>query len=123
MHKRIIHNLGLLVSTALFVLALYIIHDKLRHYHYYDIANQIVRTPLSFLLLALMFTFLDYFLLTGYDVLALRYIRNPLKYPQVAVASFIGYAFTSSTLRLRYRCASLRCCSSGERSFMPGSDV
>jgi phosphatidylglycerol lysyltransferase len=55
-----------------------------------------------------MFTFLDYFLLTGYDVLALRYIRNPLKYPQVAVASFIGYAFSINTTVLgggaaRYR--------------------
>jgi phosphatidylglycerol lysyltransferase len=44
--------------------------------------------------LAVLFTFLDYLLLTGYDVLALRYIRNPLRYRQVAIASFIGYAFS-----------------------------
>ncbi len=108
MHKRILHNLGLLVSASLFVLALFVIHNKLHQYHYHDIANQIVRTPRSFLFLAVLFTFLDYFLLTGYDVLALRYIRNPLKYPQVAIASFIGYAFSINTTVLgggaaRYR--------------------
>jgi phosphatidylglycerol lysyltransferase len=108
MHKRIIHNLGLLASATLFVLALYIIHNKLHQYHYYDIVNQIVRTPLWFLFLAVLFTFLDYLLLTGYDALALRYIRNPLRYPQVAIASFIGYAFSINTTVLggsaaRYR--------------------
>jgi phosphatidylglycerol lysyltransferase len=97
MYKKTLHNLGLLVSATLFVLALYIIHNKLHQYHYHDIANQIIQTPRWFLFLAVLFTFLDYLLLTGYDVLALRYIRNPLRYPQVATASFIGYAFSINT--------------------------
>jgi phosphatidylglycerol lysyltransferase len=108
MHKRIVHNLGMLISALLFVLALYIIHNKLHHYHYYDIVNQIVRTPRWFLFLAVLLTFLDYVLLTGYDMLALRYIRNPLRYGQVATASFIGYAFSMNATVLgggaaRYR--------------------
>jgi phosphatidylglycerol lysyltransferase len=34
--------------------------------------------------------------MTGYDALAFRYIRHPLSYPRIALASFIGYAFNNN---------------------------
>jgi hypothetical protein len=97
MIKKIFHNIGLLISTILFVLALYIIHHKLKQYHYRDILNQIQQTPWSILFLAVFLTFLNYIVLTGYDALALRYIHTPLKYSRLAAASFIGYAFSMNT--------------------------
>jgi uncharacterized membrane protein YbhN (UPF0104 family) len=53
-------------------------------------------------------------MLTGYDALALRYIRYPLAYGRIALASFIGYAlshniglslFTGSAIRYRFYAA------------------
>lgn len=32
----------------------------------------------------------------GYDILALKYIHHPLEYPKIALASFIGYAFSNN---------------------------
>lgn len=97
MTKRVFHNIGLLISTILFVVALYVIHYKLKQYHYHDIVNQIRQAPWPVLFLAIILTILNYLVLTGYDTLALRYIRVPLKYHQIAIASFIGYAFSMNT--------------------------
>lgn len=46
---------------------------------------------------AVALTALGYFVLTGYDELALRYVRHPLTYRKTALASFIAYA-TSTAL-------------------------
>ena len=97
MAKKILHNIGLLISATLFVIALFLIHYKLKQYHYQDIVKQITQTPLSFLFLAIFLTFLNYLVLTGYDTLALRYIKTPLKYHKIAIASLIGYAFSMNT--------------------------
>jgi phosphatidylglycerol lysyltransferase len=95
--KKNLHALGYLISVTLFVLAVAVIHHKLKQYHYHDIANQIQQTPLSFFFLAIILTCLNYLVLTGYDALALQYIQAHLKYRQIAVASFIGYAFSMNT--------------------------
>jgi phosphatidylglycerol lysyltransferase len=92
--KKHLQNVGYLISITLFVLAVVVIYHKLRQYHYHDIVTEIQQTPLSFLLLATGLTFLNYLVLTGYDTLALRYIQAPLRYHQIAIASFIGYTFS-----------------------------
>ena len=97
MSKKVLRNFGILISAVLFGLALYAIHHKLRQYHYQDIVSQILHTPISVLFLAAALTFLDYFVLTGYDALALRYIKFPLRYSKIAIASFVGYAFSINT--------------------------
>ena len=91
--KKILRNISPFISAILFGVALLVIHHKLRLYHYRDIVNEISQKPLLPLMAAVLLTFLDYFILTGYDTLALRYIGQLLKYPQIAFASFIGYAF------------------------------
>ena len=39
---------------------------------------------------------LDYLIMTGYDFFALRYIKRKLHYGKVALASFVGYAFSNN---------------------------
>ena len=95
--KKHFHKISYLISLTLFVTAIVVIHYKLKQYHYRDISNQILQTPLSVLFLSIALTFLNYFVLTGYDTLGLRYIKVPLKYHQIAIASFIGYAFSMNT--------------------------
>jgi glycosyltransferase 2 family protein len=92
--KKYLHYIGSLISLTLFIVAVIVIYHKLKQYHYREIVNQIVRTPWFSLFLAFFLTFLNYLVLTGCDILALRYIRASLKYPRIAVASFVGYAFS-----------------------------
>ncbi len=88
------HSLGPLVGITLFAAALWVLHGALRDYHYQDVVRQIRDLPPRSLVRALGLTALSYLVLTGYDTLALRYIRRPLSYGRTAVASFIGYAFS-----------------------------
>jgi phosphatidylglycerol lysyltransferase len=93
MKKNWIHVAGSFLSVLLFALALIILHQKLRAYHLHDIRLQMKQiSGLSFWL-AVLITCLDYWILTGYDVLALRYVNVPLEYRKTAFASFLGYVF------------------------------
>jgi len=100
------------MGLTLFGVALFVIHHKLSHYHYRDIAGQFALLPRSHLIAALVLTILDYLVLTGYDWLALRYIKHPIKYGRTAFASFLGYAFSHNMTfvgggAIRYRIYSM----------------
>jgi len=86
--------IGGIVSIGLFAAALFTIHHNLKHYHLADIVAEIHQIPSISLLTAIALTILDYFVLTFYDTLAVRYLHSPLKYAKIAPASFVGYAFT-----------------------------
>jgi phosphatidylglycerol lysyltransferase len=108
MKKKVFHNLAPLIGVLLFALALWLLHRELKAYHYRDILHQLQQIPASRLFFALVLTILDYLVLTGYDVLALQYINQPLSYRRIALASFIGYVFSHNATMLggsaaRYR--------------------
>lgn len=84
------------IALLLFLLALWALHRELQAYRYHDIVASLRQLPFSKLGLALAFTVLNYLVLTGYDVLALRYIRRSLDFGKVFLASFIGYAFSNN---------------------------
>ena len=97
MKKKFFHSLGPLFGIFLFAVAIWVLHHELREYHYHDVLLHMAEIPAHRLLLALAFTILSYLIMTGYDVLALRYIRHPISYGKIALASFIGYAFSNNT--------------------------
>ena len=108
--KGILHKIGPPLSILLFAAALAILHHALRDYHYREVVRTLRALPHSRILLSFLLTILGYAALTGYDSLAFRYIGHPLKYGRIALASFIGYAFsnnmghsilTGSSVRLR----------------------
>ncbi len=106
--RKILHNITPWLSVILFGIAAVIIHHKLRLYHYRDIAGELRNMPARYVLAAIALTFLDYFILTGYDTLALFYIGHRLPYRKIAVASFVGYVFSHNATILggsaaRYR--------------------
>lgn len=108
MKKTRLHHLSSFIGIGLFALAVAIIHQKLKGYHYHDIAHQFRQVPSRAVLTALVLTVLNYFVLTAYDALALRYIRHRLAYHKLAMASFIGYVFSNNATVLggsaaRYR--------------------
>jgi phosphatidylglycerol lysyltransferase len=94
--KRIAPFLKPLLILALFAVALRVLHDTLAHYRYHEVIAYVRALPGDQLLLAAGLTLLGYLVMTGYDTLAFRYIRHPLPYSKIALASFIGYAFNNN---------------------------
>lgn len=97
-------------GVVLLTLAAWILHRELRAYQYADLVREVRTLPPPRILLALLLTAASYLLLTGYDALALRYVRHPLPLHRIAFASFTGYAvsntlgfplLTGATLRYR----------------------
>lgn len=84
------------LALVLFLLALWGLHQELGAYRYHDILASLRRLPPGRIALALGFTALNYGVLTGYDVLALRFVGRTLDYGKVFLASFIGYAFSNN---------------------------
>ena len=83
-----------MIAILLFGAALYILHHELRHYTYHDIIRQLRSISRFNLALAFLLTISNFLVLTGYDTLAVRYIRHPLSYSRTAFTSFVGYAFS-----------------------------
>lgn len=94
--KRIVPFLKPLLILAVFTIALKVLHDTLAQYRYRDAIGYVVALPGDQVLLAVVLTLLGYLVMTGYDTLAFRYIRHPLPYAKIALASFIGYAFNNN---------------------------
>lgn len=93
MKPKYLHRVVSVLGLCLFLGALWVLHHELQAYRYRDIVQHVRHVPTSRLALALLLTCLSYLTLTGYDVLALRYIRYPLAYGRIAFASFVSYAF------------------------------
>lgn len=83
-----------LFGIALFAAALWVLHHELRAYSYREVMNALRGIPRWRLALGLLCTAASYGLLTGYDALACRYLSQALRYRQIALASFVGYAFS-----------------------------
>lgn len=90
--KRIAPLLGLI----LFVLAVGVLYRELQTYRLHDILSQVHAIPLDQIGLAVLFTACSYLIMTGYDMLALHYIRHPLPAAKTIPAAFVGYAFSNN---------------------------
>jgi uncharacterized membrane protein YbhN (UPF0104 family) len=96
MRRRSVKILGYLFGLFLFAVAVWVLYHELKEYHYHDVVRQIRAFSMPHLFLGLGLTVLSYFIMTGYDLLALRYIGYHLSYPKVAIISFISYAFSNN---------------------------
>jgi len=96
MKKKLLSSLGPILGASLFAGALWIIHHALAKYQYHDILRHLEELPRERLVLALVLTMVNYMILTGYDTLSIRYIKETLSYGKIAFVSFIAYAFSQS---------------------------
>jgi phosphatidylglycerol lysyltransferase len=108
MKKKLLHSLPPLFGLLLFAVALWVLHRELKVYHLQDIIRHLRELPPHRLWLALGLTVVSYLVMTGYDTLALRYIRHPLAYGKTALASFIAYAFSNNIGLSMFAGASVR---------------
>jgi phosphatidylglycerol lysyltransferase len=81
-------------SLILLLVALAMLRDALRHHHYHEIAARFGEIPATRVAAGILLTALSYWILTGYDLLGLRFLRRKLPYRKTAFASFTGYAFS-----------------------------
>jgi phosphatidylglycerol lysyltransferase len=87
---------GPVVSLILFAAAIWLLHHELRTYHFKDILHAFHAISAPHLWAAAGLTILSYAVMTGYDMLAISYIRYKLSYSKISLASFIGYAFSNN---------------------------
>jgi Predicted integral membrane protein len=88
--------LGVAVSLLLLGLALSVLYHLDHEYRWRDVVTHVREVPGSLLFNALIFTFLNYVLLTGYDWMAIRQVGAKVPYQKVALTSFIGYTFSNT---------------------------
>ena len=71
----------------------FVLHRELARRHPADILAQLRRIPSARVLMAVALSALSYGLISGYDLLALRYVRKPLHYGRVLFTAFIAAVF------------------------------
>jgi uncharacterized membrane protein YbhN (UPF0104 family) len=100
-----------LLSAALFGLAVWVIYGQMHQYRFNDLVQSIRSIPQSKLAIAGGLTLFNYAVMTGYDTLAMRYIRRSLSYPKTAfvailstvICNNVGFPLlVSSALRYRF---------------------
>jgi phosphatidylglycerol lysyltransferase len=87
---------GIIATIAVFLLALAAMQHSLRDFHYHEIIAQLKSLSAKQLLTGLLCTVGSYWVLTFYDLSALRYVGIKLPYRLVAFASFTGYAVSNN---------------------------
>jgi phosphatidylglycerol lysyltransferase len=94
MKQRLLAALGPFLGLALFALAILILHHEIAEYHFQDVLEHLRAIPTVRLVLAFALTAVGYLALTGYDALALHWVRRPVGYARIALASFVAYVFS-----------------------------
>ncbi|MGB3694916.1 MAG: hypothetical protein WA999_19560 [Spirulinaceae cyanobacterium] len=88
--------LSVLLGFILFGLSIWTIAQEFRKYHPRKVWHSLDAIAPEYLLLAVGLTALNYLMLTGYDILAVRYVRRRLNYGKIALVSIISYAISNS---------------------------
>jgi phosphatidylglycerol lysyltransferase len=83
----------ILLPVAVLVAAAWALTQELAGFHFRDVAGGLSAIPHRWLVLAAVVTAVDYLLLSGYDLLALRWVERRLPLGRVVFTSFIAYAF------------------------------
>ncbi len=106
--RRTLRRLSPLIALGLLTLALWLIHHELARFQLRDVESALHHIPPLRVGAALLFTLLGYTVLSGYDVLAMRYVGRELPLPKIAFAAFEGFAFSQNVALGGLTGASLR---------------
>ena len=76
--KRLFHLEPPLFGLVLFSISIWAISQKIRHYNIWEVLRSLAAIPNHYLLWAVGLTLLNYVMLTGYDTIAVCYVRHLL---------------------------------------------
>lgn len=85
-----------LISFFFFGLALWLIIKEIDRVGWHHLVQTVLSTPLWVIGLASIFVVLNFFILTGYDLLALDYIRQKIPFQTVLKTACIGFAVSNT---------------------------
>jgi phosphatidylglycerol lysyltransferase len=85
--------IGPLAALVVFAAVGYVLHGEIARLHFDRVFAHLQAIPRRHVLAALGFTATSYWVLSGYDVLALRYLRRRLPYKRIVFTCFIASAF------------------------------
>lgn len=89
-------RIRVIISLIIFTVSLFLLYNLEQDYQLNDIFLEIKQFAPSKILLAVLLTLVSYLLLTLYDYLAIRELRSPLSYQQVAPVSFLAFTFSNT---------------------------
>jgi uncharacterized membrane protein YbhN (UPF0104 family) len=92
MKKSPLRLIGSLLVLLIFIGAAWLLCEQLRHYSLHEILASMQAIPTSYVVAAIVLTVVNYLILVGYDVLAVKYVGQSLALWRIAMASFCGYA-------------------------------
>lgn len=72
------------------------IHQELQQYSFQEILGSLAAIPANFLGLAIAFTLMNVLVFTGYDTLAVGYVRHPLPYCKTALTAVVSIPISNS---------------------------
>jgi phosphatidylglycerol lysyltransferase len=91
--RELLRWLGPLAALLVFAAVAYILHGEIARLHFNRVFAHLQAIPPRHVLAALGFTAVSYTVISGYDVLALRYLRKRLPYGRILFTCFIASAF------------------------------
>ncbi|MEW5837778.1 MAG: lysylphosphatidylglycerol synthase domain-containing protein [Pseudomonadota bacterium] len=84
------------LTGVLLLLAVLAIHHMLHEVSLHELWQGLQAIPLHNLLLSVLFMFMSYLFMIGYDASALFYLKKRLPWRTVALGGFVGYAFSNT---------------------------
>ncbi|HEY7887516.1 MAG TPA: bifunctional lysylphosphatidylglycerol flippase/synthetase MprF [Steroidobacteraceae bacterium] len=91
--RRVLRWIGPIAALLVFGAVAYILHGEIARLHFNRVFAHLQAIPRRHVLAALGFTATSYWAISGYDVLALRYLRKRLPYGRILFTCFIASAF------------------------------
>ena len=107
--KRIGESARYTVVIAIMLVAVYLLRKKLQDIEWSSVMDAMYKVSWVSLLLAVGITAANFLLLTGYDLIAVRYLRKKIPLNRVMTGAVVGYAmsnvlgWTVGGTALRYR--------------------
>src|SRR5436190_22590694 len=86
--RTFLHRFLPVLGLVLFIVAVWVIYRQMHKHPWSEIVDAFTQIPALSIGLAILFTVIGYFILTGYDFLAMYYINHAMKYRRVALAAF-----------------------------------
>jgi len=90
--RRLLRRVSPFAGLAIFGLALWVLYGSLHTYRYRELVAAVSALPWTALASSLALTIAGYLVMTGYDLLAFRFIGRRTAWPGIATASFISNA-------------------------------
>jgi uncharacterized membrane protein YbhN (UPF0104 family) len=94
--SRIVHRIGPFVVGLIFIGAIWLLVREVNHYNFSEIREALYQIPRRKVAISFILTVLNYVILMGYDLLAVKSIGHPLPLRRIALASFTGFATSLS---------------------------